>query len=212
MQTRPFQETDRAPLRELFGRAGTGSPTESLWGHLDSEAGVYLDPYMDLEPESLFVAEQDGRLVGYLAGCVDTAAFPSESERMEQAFRRYRSIFLSRSALFFGRATLDTVIGKIRRTPAAEDFTDARWPAHLHINIAPEGRGTGAADAMMELWFARLRSVDAPGCHLQTLVENTRAVKFFERMGFRAYGSEPLVPGVRYHGQRVRQRTMVREF
>lgn len=104
MDARPYRETDRAELRELFGRAGAGSPTERLWGHADSEAAVYLDPYMDLEPESLFVAEHEGRLIGYLAGCVDTAAFPSESERMEQAFRRYRSIFLSRSAVFFARA------------------------------------------------------------------------------------------------------------
>ncbi|NEW41474.1 GNAT family N-acetyltransferase [Nocardia cyriacigeorgica] len=212
MDARPFQESDRSALRELFGRAGAGSPTESLWGHLDSEAAVYLDPYMDLEPDSLFVAEADGQLIGYLAGCVNTSSFPPESERMEQAFRRYRSIFLSRSALFFARAAVDTMTAKIRRTPSSEDFTDPHWPAHLHINIAPEGRGTGAADAMMELWFARLRSVDSPGCHLQTLVENGRAVKFFERMGFRAHGPEPLVPGVRYQGRKVRQRTMVREF
>ncbi|MBF6088696.1 GNAT family N-acetyltransferase [Nocardia cyriacigeorgica] len=212
MDARPYQETDRTELRELFGRAGAGSPIESLWGHLDSEAAVYLDPYMDLEPESLFVAEHEGRLIGYLAGCVDTAAFPAESERMEQAFRRYRSIFASRSALFFARATLDTLTAKLRRAPTAADFTDPRWPAHLHINIAPEGRGTGAADAMMQLWFTRLRSVDSPGCHLQTLVENIRAAKFFERMGFRAHGSQPLVPGVRFRGARVHQLTMVREF
>ncbi|MBF6439078.1 GNAT family N-acetyltransferase [Nocardia cyriacigeorgica] len=118
MDARPYRETDRAELRELFGRAGAGSPTESLWGHADSE----------------------------------------------------------------------------------------------HINVAPEGRGTGAADAMMRLWFTRLRSVDSPGCHLQTLVQNARAVKFFDRMGFRPHGPRPLVPGVRYQGKRVRQQTMVREF
>ncbi|MFD0488564.1 hypothetical protein ACFQ0O_17750 [Saccharopolyspora spinosporotrichia] len=90
MEIRAFAESDRAELRELFGRAGEGAPSVSLWGHQESEAAVYLDPYMDLEPESLLVATADGALVGYLAGCLDTAAFPSESKRMDQAIRKYR--------------------------------------------------------------------------------------------------------------------------
>ncbi|HJV15561.1 MAG TPA: hypothetical protein VJ625_16875 [Propionibacteriaceae bacterium] len=53
MEIRTFAEADRAELRELFGRAGQGAPSESLWGHQESEAAVYLTPYMDLEPDSL---------------------------------------------------------------------------------------------------------------------------------------------------------------
>ncbi len=56
-----------------------------MWGHIDSEAAVYLDPYMDLEPASLFVAEHDGTLVGYLTGCIDTEAFPSEDTLITDA-------------------------------------------------------------------------------------------------------------------------------
>ncbi len=85
MQIRTFSENDRTGLRVLFARAGQGSPTESLWGHTDSEAAVYLDPYMDLEPASLFVAEHDGALVGYLTGCIDTEAFPSEDTLITDA-------------------------------------------------------------------------------------------------------------------------------
>ncbi|WP_040834568.1 GNAT family N-acetyltransferase [Nocardia brevicatena] len=211
MVIRRFRDGDRTELRELFARAGQGSPTESLWGNPAAEAMVYLDPYMDVEPESLFVAEQDGMLVGYLTGCVDSAAFPDESVRLEQVIRRHRLVFRRRSTAFFARAMVDAIGAAVRRVPTAGDFTDARWPAHLHINVAPEARGTGAADGLMQRWFERLREVGSPGCHLQTLVENTRAVRFFERMGFRAHGSEPLVPGLRYRGARVHQRTMVRD-
>lgn len=62
----------------------------------------------------------------------------------------------------------------------------------------------------MERWFDRLRDTGTPGCYLQTLVENTRAVRFFERTGFVAHGPTPLVPGLRHHGRRVHQLTMVR--
>ncbi|WP_280294856.1 GNAT family N-acetyltransferase [Nocardia abscessus] len=211
MEIRGFTEGDRAALRALFVRAGAGSPTESLWGHPESEAAIYLEPYMDLEPESLFVAESEGELVGYLTGCVDSAAFPSESERIEQAIRRYRLIFRRRSAGFFARSIADTAGAAIRRAPTAGDFRDERRPSHLHINVAPQARGTGAADRLMVRWFERLAQAGSPGCHLQTLVENVRAVRFFERMGFTAHGTEPLVPGLRYRGRRVHQRTMVRD-
>ncbi|MEV6322092.1 GNAT family N-acetyltransferase [Nocardia sp. NPDC051787] len=211
MEIRGFADGDRAALRELFVRAGADSPTESLWGHPESEAAVYLEPYLDLEPESLFVAESRGTLVGYLTGCVDSSAFPSESERMDQAIRRYRPMFRRRSAAFFARSLADVAGAAIRRAPMAGDFRGDRWPSHLHINVAPEARGIGAADRLMARWFERLTEAGSPGCHLQTLVENGRAVRFFERMGFTSHGPEPLVPGLRYRGARVHQRTMVRD-
>ncbi|MFG1774251.1 GNAT family N-acetyltransferase [Nocardia salmonicida] len=212
MEVRGFKDSDRAELRLLFGRAGQGSPTESLWGHTDSEAAVYLDPYMESEPESLFVAEEGGELVGYLTGCVSTVAFPSEDTRIADALRRYRPFRTRQAVVFFGRSTVDVLGAAIRRTVTAGEFDDPRWPAHLHINVAPEARGTGAAAGMMNLWLDRLVAERVPGCHLQTLVENVRAVRFFERMGFTPHGETPTVPGLRYRGARVRQLTMVRSF
>ncbi|GAA2370686.1 GNAT family N-acetyltransferase [Nonomuraea africana] len=209
MEIRTFAESDRAELRELSRRAGEGAPTASLWGHEESEAAVYLDPYMDLEPGSLYVAVHEGALVGYLTGCLDSSAFPSESARIDQAIRTYRLIFRARPAAFFARSMADMARAAIRREPTAEDFTDPRWPSHLHINVAPAARGAGAADGLMNRWLDRLRDAGSPGCHLQTLVENTRAVRFFERMGFTPYGPTPLVPGLRHAGKRIHQQTMV---
>ncbi|MGI5220166.1 GNAT family N-acetyltransferase [Nocardia sp. CA-290969] len=210
MRIRTFRPSDRTALQELATRAAQGSPTETLWGHPESEAAIYLEPYMDLEPESLFLAEADGELLGYLTGCVDTAAFPSEDARIAHAIRAHRLILRRRPAAFFARSALDAAGAALRRTPTAGEIHDPRWPAHLHINVAPEARGTGAADGLMQHWFERLRSVGSPGCHLQTLVENTRAVRFFERTGFTPHGPAALVPGMRYQGRRVHQRTMVR--
>ena len=57
-----------------------------------------------------------------------------------------------------------------------------------------------------------LRGVGSPGCHLQTLVEDRRAVDFFTRAGFRPHGPTPRVPGLRDGaGRRVHQQIMVRE-
>ena len=111
--------------------------------------------------------------------------------------------------MFFGRAMLDTAWRKIRRHPRAGGLDDPRWPAHLHINLVPEARGVGAGAALMNAWLDRLRVTGTPGCYLQTLVENTRAVTFFKRMGFRKHGPTPVVPGIREKGRRLHQQTMV---
>jgi ribosomal protein S18 acetylase RimI-like enzyme len=110
---------------------------------------------------------------------------------------------------FFARSALDVASAAVRRQRTAGAVDDARWPAHLHINVARPARGTGAADGLMERWLDRLRQTGSPGCHLQTLVENVRAVRFFERMGFVRHGDAPVVPGMRYQGQRLHQQTMV---
>ncbi|MFF2088148.1 GNAT family N-acetyltransferase [Nocardia sp. NPDC058176] len=209
MEIRRYADSDRAELHALAQIAGQGSPTASLWGHPESEAAIYLDPYLDLEPESVFVSVTDGKLTGYLVGAVDSAKFPSEEERMTDAIRRFR-LFRHRGPLrFFARAMADTLVTKLRRHDTAGDFTDPRYPAHLHMNVAPAARGTGAADALIRHFLDHARTAGAPGCHLQTLTENTRAVHFFTRLGFTPEGHPVDVPGLRYEGHRVHQLTMV---
>lgn len=209
LEIRRFAQTDRAELRELFTHAGAGAPPASLWGHKESEAAVYLDPYMDLEPDSLFVAVIDGALVGYLAGYLDSSTLPGESERMQKAIGMYRLMLRPTAVAFFVRSAIDIAWAAVRRESTVGGVDDPRWPAHLHINVASAARGTGAAQVLMNRWFDRLEETGSPGCHLQTLSENTRAVRFFGRMGFTKYGPTPLVPGLRHGGRRVHQQTMV---
>lgn len=204
---RPYRDSDAQALRELFARAGEGAPSGELWRHPASERAVYLDPYIEHCPQTLFVAETDGALVGYLTGCPPGASLPSEDDRLVAALRSPAVLLRPATARFLGRAALDLATVCRREPSDSGELKDERWPAHLHIDVAPEARGTGAAQGLMDAW---LTALDGAGCHLQTLVENVRAVRFFERYGFVPHGPTPTVPGVRYCGGRVHQLTMVR--
>jgi hypothetical protein len=68
---------------------------------VESEAAIYLTPYMDLEPESLFLAFVDGEMVGYLTGCLDSTRLPTESERFDGAIKEYRLFLRPKPMLFF---------------------------------------------------------------------------------------------------------------
>lgn len=207
---RPYRPSDRDELLGVvFEAAGEGAPSSDLWGHSASLADVYLVPYLDLEPQSAFVATVDDVPRGYLVGCVDDAAFPSEEERMSAAVERHRLLRNPRARRFFVRAAYDSALLRLRRRPTAGGLSDPRWPSHLHIDLMPAVRGTGAAQQLMELWFQRVRDAGSPGCYLQTSAENTRAVRYFEQMGFTTHGDRPVVPGMRFEGRRMHQQTMV---
>lgn len=187
-----------------------GAPADWYWRHADSFADVWTGYYTDREPQSLFVAESAGAVVGYLAGCVDSRDAPPTKIALTRVAIRYALFLRPGTAGFLWRGAWESV-GR-HDTPSGE-LGDPRWPAHLHINLAAEARGRGVGAALMEAWLARLRSHDLPGCHVSTLAENARAIGFFERMGFRRHGSPQLAPGLRSpSGGRHHLQFMVRDL
>ena len=62
---------------------------------------------------------------------------------------------------------------------AAADF-----PAHLHVNLAPQFRNRGIGAMLIEAFAADARRAGAKGMHVVTTAD-ARNVRFYEREGFR---------------------------
>ncbi len=60
----------------------------------------------------------------------------------------------------------------------------ADYPAHFHVNAAPEHRGQGHGAALVEAYAAHCRSVAIPGMHVVTAAASPAAA-FFQRCGLR---------------------------
>jgi ribosomal protein S18 acetylase RimI-like enzyme len=211
LTVRAYRASDRDVVREIVHATGfMGDSAACYWRDAESFAEVWTPYYTDVEPESLFVAEAGGTVVGYLTGCVDSRRAPNpRSAILEQMVRR-QLLFRPGTAGFFWRSIGDAL--RNPKVPSGE-LSDPRWPSHLHINLLPAGRGRGAGRRLMEAWFARLREVGSPGCHLGTLAENTNAITFFQKAGFERYGPPILVPGLRLpSGARMHQQLMVRSL
>jgi ribosomal protein S18 acetylase RimI-like enzyme len=209
--TRAYETNDRADVRMISFRTGfMGDSAASFWRHEESWADVWTSYYTDREPGSLSVATLDGRVVGYLAGCRNTAAMsPTTDELISAAIRKHRLIARRGTAGFLFRAILDSLRDRGR---ANGDFIDERWPAHFHIDLLPEARGKGLGAALVARWLDQLQADGSRGCHLATLVENERACRFFRTFGFRNHGEPTLVAGMRdAAGQRLHQQIMVRD-
>jgi ribosomal protein S18 acetylase RimI-like enzyme len=210
LQVRKYRSEDRPAVREICCLTGfMGEPSDWYWRDRESFADIWTGYYTDREPESAFVAVRDGKVIGYLLGCVDTRKAPSDTANfLKQTFRR-GLLVRPGTAGYLWRTLADL----LRGVPVPDTPIDLeRYPSHLHIDLLPEARGTGVGTRLMQAWFERLAEVRSPGCHLGTLGENVNGIAFFERMGFRRLGPPALIPGMRDRdGSRIHDQIMVRE-
>jgi GNAT superfamily N-acetyltransferase len=62
------------------------------------------------------------------------------------------------------------------------------YPAHLHVNLAPECRGGGIGSALVARFTADAARAGSPGVHVVTS-RGARNVSFYARNGFRELGA-----------------------
>jgi hypothetical protein len=141
---RPYRPADRAAVRAIccrtaFRNRGAAAVTR------DDElfADYWTRYYTDHEPESLLVAEVEGRVVAYLSGCVHTRRYVRTMGRrivpgvmVRLAWRRARGSDRGapRSRAFLRWLVRDSW----REAPSLPAEAEA---AHYHCNVLPEGYG-----------------------------------------------------------------------
>lgn len=198
-RVRPYAAGDREAVRRICHVTGyMGEPAAPRWRDAESFADLWSSWYTDHEPESAGVAEApDGRVVGYLLGCRDTRAVGSASAPIRRHLLRRGLLVRPGTAGTIWRAGWDLAVARARGQAQPDALLDPRWPAHLHIDLLPEARGSGVGHRLMARWLDALRAGGIPGCHLGTWGENHAAIAFFEAQGFRRHGPATPMPGMR---------------
>jgi GNAT superfamily N-acetyltransferase len=167
---RAYDRGDSEAIREICRQAARAQPDPLF--HEDAELAPLLltDYYLADEADCCFVAETDGRVVGYIVGCKDTDAyvralrrrlFPRLALRIAGRIltQRYRRRATYRALWFHLRAQL-TPDRSGRLTPPCGDY-----PAHSHFNVAAEHRGLGIGSALSRALHDHLRAVGIKGLH-----------------------------------------------
>ena len=208
---RAYRVGDRDAVRRICHETGfMGEPVDWFWRDFESFADLWTAYYTDEEPESVFVAVDHDRVVGYVTGCVDSSRAPSVRQAIGRHLFRRLIMYRPGTAGFFWRSMVDIVRDRGVREPV---LADPRWPSHLHINLLTASRGQGAGAALMSALFSHLRASGSPGCHLSTLRENESAIAFFEAVGFVCHGEPIRIPGMRTRaGLRMSAQLMTKSF
>lgn len=166
---RPYRAEDREPVREICRRTAyrnRGSAAVIEDGELFAD--YWTKYYTDEEPESALVVEEDGKVVGYLLGCVDSTVF------LRAMARRIVPAILGRA--FFRLATFRyrdpnsrRMLYWLLRYGWQEDpaIPLDRYPGHYHCNVLRQGYGKGYYSALALRFLDRLDEKGAAGLHGQ---------------------------------------------
>jgi GNAT superfamily N-acetyltransferase len=161
---------DWGAVRSLCCRSGDGGdPIDPARWPLFAE--LWVGPYQRLVPDWTYVAEAAGRIVGYLTGCPDTAAF-RRARRFWVTPRLLVAIAGGRYAWNAdARRTVRLAVGlrrdvESRLAPRLPAGFARGYPAHLHMNVEAACRRQGIGAALIERYARDLSAAGVPGVHL----------------------------------------------
>jgi ribosomal protein S18 acetylase RimI-like enzyme len=181
-QIRGFRPDDFDTLyRICLGTGDAGADAAHLTRDPKLIGHVYAGGYAAISPETVFVAEDEEGVAGYILGPADTRAFEAQTEA------RWWPALRTRYPEAAGApASLDERMCHLLHHPArVPDSIVEAYPAHLHINLLPRLRGLGIGQALVDRWRNAVAALGATGAHLVVGTRNARAVRFYRAYGFR---------------------------
>jgi len=187
MIIRPYTPSDRPAVRMIYGMDEFARPQLlQKYPHYSEYLADDMSYYPDFEPESLFVAEGDGQVVGALLGAVDTGRF-------ELIYRRQVRTLLVRRGLvgaYGWPGWLPAILYTewAGRKVSAPKVDRRHYPAHLHISILPEWRHQGIGSALMMHFIKYLKMKGIRGFHLYASSYHVLGDAFYHKLGLDLLG------------------------
>jgi hypothetical protein len=183
---RAYEPKDRADVRRLFQEtAFHGRSYRNFFDDGEWLADIMTAVYTDGEPESVFVAENETGVIGYLTGALDSSH--SSVLWRQWVLKRAVTGFFSGGTWKSAKAWKFFLRG-FRSFVHGEEYQPrdlwARFPAHFHINVAEGQRSGGVGRQLAEAFFAHMRSHGVLAAHIRTATPEPHQ-RFFEACGFR---------------------------
>ena len=160
---RQYNIQDRPYVEEICSPPG-GPMREAL-------LHCFCHYYIEKEPENCFVCESAGTICGYVL-CAEN--FEKWEAEMKHSYMKDDPISTA-----IGSATIENL-----RT-----FSTA-YPAHLHIDFAPEFQGKGFGTKLIQHLIQHLKNKRISGLVLDVAADNLGAQSFYSRNGFAILGSD----------------------
>jgi ribosomal protein S18 acetylase RimI-like enzyme len=175
---------DRAAVYAVCLKTGdNGNDATSLYEDPEALASIYVGPYMQFEPELAYVAEDAEGVCGYVLGALDSKRFYSRyvNEWLPELRERHPEPTGAPESWSPTHKIYHQYHHPDEFCPEPYD----EYPSHLHIDLLSRAQGRGLGTRMVERLLAELTERKSPGVHLGMWAANTRAQRFYAKLGFR---------------------------
>ncbi|MBU4310278.1 GNAT family N-acetyltransferase [bacterium] len=180
---RKYRKADRGAIRKICcDTAFMGGPMEKFFDDREILADCLTSYYTDYEPESIFVAELNKEVAGYLIGCKSlkrekkvfiTKILP---RILLKSFLK-GVLFKSKTRSFCVNCFKSFLRGEFNRRGFLHDY-----PASLHINVDYRFRNMGIGKELIKKYLDYLKIEGVKGVQLTTI--SSKAREFFKTTGF----------------------------
>ena len=177
---RSYKSADTSAAYEICLKTGnSGQDATHLFSDPLVLGHIYVGPYMEFEPQSVFILEDDQGPCGYIMGVLDSQTY----------YQWMHSEWLPKIRVNYKKPT-----GNPDTWDETEKITDLLfhpvsqrllpdYPAHLHIDLLSRAQGKGQGKLMMDRFIDYLRNNKIPGLHLDLSSRNDRAFNFYRKYG-----------------------------
>jgi len=180
---RGYKREDRQFVRNIaWETAFMGEPASVFFSDKEISSDFLTLYFTDYEPESCFVAESEGSVIGYLIGSKNEACLKKVSffKIMPKLFLKiaFRRVLCNKkSRIYLTNCLLSFLKGEFNDP----DFS-LEYPAVLHINIKKGFRKSGIGSRLISAFVDYIGMSKIKGIHLSTM--STEAGDFFKANGF----------------------------
>jgi GNAT superfamily N-acetyltransferase len=188
-----------------------GDPVDPLFSDRDAFADFFTRYYTDWEPEHCMVAEDEGRVVGYLIASTRWRRYMC-LQPLLVLFATLPKVIWRALTLRYNRQDVRFlawfVCRAARETPRAPSKA-----AHFHINLLPAWRNTSAGRKLIFTFVDACEASGVKGVYgqIQTY-EKRRPASVFERYGFEVLDKKRVTKFDHLHGDPVYVATVYKCF
>lgn len=192
---RRYHDSDWAYVYDVcVETAHAGQGVRGRYSTDDLVPDTVAGPYLFLEPEHTYVLDNGERAVGYIIGTASTPAFVIAYQQRWLPRLRVRYQPLSGPPVTEEEHRLDVM------------FHPERWllpelaphPAHLHINLLADYRGSGHGRELIDTFLASVADAGAASCYLAVRQVNVNAKRFYAKLGWHPIEVRGAEPGATY--------------
>ena len=175
MIIRAFQESDREDIRRICSDGAMGSYAKDPKKR-KAISIIYVDYYMDCEPQNVLVAEDEGKVAGYIVCSTDWEKFQKEFPRYIKQSKKYAFLFSQ-----FQKICLKT-----------NRKLDRIYSGGFHISVDKDQQSKGIGKKLLTAMAEHLKQNGGKHMYLITKNRHTKGYGFYMHYGFKEVKRYPL--------------------